>query len=226
MDGFGDDMQGNPMAALVYSNENLTMNSYNFNAELLNGTAYDLTNEERAIYWFIFIGGGMFCLRICLDGPNAPNLCNHIYDEIGCGFNAPANYNAINGTFTACDTNNTVQIGQYVVDGVTSTWTQGWTGTISVPYSASIPASSNCYTYSASELWPSAYSYYASASPSASASGMVTGVPIISGSRTGSGANVAETGSSSGTVGTATSLPYMALGFFITTVLTAAAILA
>lgn len=34
-----------------------------------------------------------------MDGPNAPALCNHIYDLMGCDWNMPGNYNP---GFDAC----------------------------------------------------------------------------------------------------------------------------
>ncbi len=42
---------------------------------------------------------GEFCIRACKDGPNAANLCQHIYDLMGCEWNMPGNYNA---SFDAC----------------------------------------------------------------------------------------------------------------------------
>lgn len=41
-----------------------------------------------------------FCFRGCKDGPNAPALCQHIYDVMGCQWNMPGNYAA--GTFERC----------------------------------------------------------------------------------------------------------------------------
>lgn len=41
-----------------------------------------------------------FCIRACKDGPNAPALCQHIYDVMGCAWNMPGNYDA--GSFDAC----------------------------------------------------------------------------------------------------------------------------
>ena len=41
-----------------------------------------------------------FCIRACKEGPQAPGLCQHIYDTMGCGWNMPGNYDA--GTFENC----------------------------------------------------------------------------------------------------------------------------
>ena len=41
-----------------------------------------------------------FCFRGCKDGTNAPALCQHIYDEMGCEWNMPGNYNP---GFDMCD---------------------------------------------------------------------------------------------------------------------------
>lgn len=41
-----------------------------------------------------------FCFRGCKEGPNAPALCEHIYDEMGCMWNMPANYDP--GLFENC----------------------------------------------------------------------------------------------------------------------------
>lgn len=39
-----------------------------------------------------FVSDTEFCFRACKDGPNAPALCNHIYDLMGCDWNMPGNY--------------------------------------------------------------------------------------------------------------------------------------
>lgn len=40
-----------------------------------------------------FVAADQFCFRACHDAPQAPGLCNHIYDEMGCDWNMPGNYN-------------------------------------------------------------------------------------------------------------------------------------
>lgn len=51
--------------------------------------------------WTNYMSDTQFCFRACKDGPNAPALCQHIYDEMGCAWNMPANYDA--GTFERCE---------------------------------------------------------------------------------------------------------------------------
>ena len=63
----------------------------------------NFTNNQtyvQVIEWIDFIGSGQFCLKMC--NPNdadAAELCQHIYDEVGCSYNALADYGHINGTF-------------------------------------------------------------------------------------------------------------------------------
>ena len=47
-----------------------------------------------------FVSATEFCIRVCKDGPNAPTLCQHIYDTMGCDWNMPGDYS--NGTFDSC----------------------------------------------------------------------------------------------------------------------------
>ena len=47
-----------------------------------------------------FVSDSEFCFRGCKDGPNAPALCQHIYDEMGCDWNMPGNYDT---GFDQCD---------------------------------------------------------------------------------------------------------------------------
>ena len=47
-----------------------------------------------------FVAFDEFCIRVCKDGPNAPALCQHIYDVMGCDWNMPGNYAP--GSFDSC----------------------------------------------------------------------------------------------------------------------------
>lgn len=48
-----------------------------------------------------FNGGNAFCLKACdPSGPRQAAMCQHIYDTLGCGFNAPSN--ARDGVFESC----------------------------------------------------------------------------------------------------------------------------
>lgn len=143
-DPHGADQRGNPLGALMYSSA--------FNTP--GGPAY-----TQVIEWSYFIGSGVFCYKACDPaGPNAAQLCQHIYDRIGCTYNAPAHYETINGTFTSCQGENQLPAGTYVENGVTKTYTQPpeSAGPItSIPYKAAIPAVSNCQTFTDTKaLWP------------------------------------------------------------------------
>lgn len=143
-DPHGADQRGNPLGALMYSSA--------FNTP--GGPQY-----TQVIEWSYFVGGGVFCYKACDPaGPNAAQLCQHIYDRIGCVYNAPAHYETINGTFTSCQGENQLPAGTYVENGVTKTYTQPpeSLGPItSIPYKPFIPAVSNCQTFTDTKaLWP------------------------------------------------------------------------
>ena len=53
----------------------------------------------------------VFCFRACKEGPRAPQLCQHIYDVMGCGWNMPGNYDP--GTFENCK-GDTGEVRMYV----------------------------------------------------------------------------------------------------------------
>jgi len=140
MDPHGADLRGNPLGGLVYSNA-------------FGGSA---TSFQQVIEWHNFMGSDTFCFKACDPaGPNAARFCEHIYDRIGCAYNAPNA--AQNGTFVSCDGENQDFPGVYTTDGgVTMTYTQPpeSLGVIStIPYSARIPASSNCVTYTSASIY-------------------------------------------------------------------------
>jgi hypothetical protein len=193
LDPHGDDEQGNPLGGIVFTN-GFGMNAASFDQLIQSGGNYTANQNFTEVHeWVDFIGNGLFCIKACNpDNPDAPALCQHIYDEIGCTYNAPADYNAINGTYSVCDSDDMEQIGQYVVDGVTSTWTQPFTGSFTVPYNVTIPSSSNCKTYSSEQLFQTALATTSSGT-SSGAKGTGTGA---SGSRTSSGSGASNTGSS------------------------------
>jgi len=143
LDPHGADFRGNPLGGLVYSTgwSNGNNNSY-----------------EQVIEWHNFMGGSVFCFKICDPaGPNAANFCQHIYDRIGCAYNAPNN--AKNGTFESCQGDNQDFPGIYTdASGQIQTYTQPpeSLGPISsIPYQPKVPASSNCVTYTSSLLYAS-----------------------------------------------------------------------
>ncbi|KXN83446.1 hypothetical protein AN958_01425 [Leucoagaricus sp. SymC.cos] len=162
MDPHGADLRGNPMGGIVFSTA--------FNGQF-----------GQIIEWHNFMGGNAFCFKVCDPaGPNAAELCQHIYDRIGCAYNAPNN--AQNGTFEACEGENQDPPGVYTTNGAVSTYTQPpeSLGPITtVPYTARIPASSNCVQHTSSELYaslptPTGLSTSASAALSTDSNGHVT----------------------------------------------------
>ncbi|KAA1123323.1 hypothetical protein PGTUg99_006925 [Puccinia graminis f. sp. tritici] len=191
-DPHGADQRGNPLGALMYSSA--------FNTP--GGPAY-----TQVIEWSYFIGSGVFCYKACDPaGPNAAQLCQHIYDRIGCTYNAPAHYETINGTFTSCQGENQLPAGTYVENGVTKTYTQPpeSAGPItSIPYKAAIPAVSNCQTFTDTKaLWPDLPQMASvSNSPNSSTPTQNKGSNGSSGGRSSSSSS-SSSGSSSGSAGT------------------------
>jgi hypothetical protein len=117
LDPHGPDGNGNPVGGLVYGNT----------------FGKNLQYHE----WTAFISETQFCMRAC-TGPNARENCQHIYDEMGCEWNMPANYSP--GKFESCKADNDLPMGVYG----TSTWHQGVK-----PTPAAHPAakSSSCTPY-------------------------------------------------------------------------------
>ena len=143
LDPHGADLRGNPLGGLVYSTgwSNGNNNSY-----------------EQVIEWHNFMGGSVFCFKICDPaGADAANYCQHIFDRIGCAYNAPNN--AKNGTFESCQGDNQDFPGVYTdSSGKIQTYSQppeslGPIATL--PYQPKVPASSNCVTYTSSVLYAS-----------------------------------------------------------------------
>ena len=101
------------------------------------------------------MGGNAFCFKACDPSKsNAADYCQHIYDRIGCAFNAPNN--AKNGTFESCEGENQDFPGVYTQNGQTMTYTQPpeSLGPITtMPYTPRVPASSNCVTYTSSVIY-------------------------------------------------------------------------
>lgn len=101
------------------------------------------------------MGGGAFCIKACDPaGTNAANFCQHIYDRIGCKYNAPNA--AQDKVFESCDGDNQDFPGNYTENSQVVTYTQPpeALGAIStMPCEPRIPSSSNCRTFSAAELY-------------------------------------------------------------------------
>ncbi|KAF9534646.1 macrofage activating glycoprotein [Crepidotus variabilis] len=114
LDNRGADGKGNPVGGLLYG----------------NSFGQGLQYHE----WTSFISETEFCFRACV-GPRATQLCNHIYDTMGCYWNMPANYDA--NVYEECQGDSGEPMGVYG----TSTWFQGVNPT---PGPHAAPASSNC----------------------------------------------------------------------------------
>ncbi|KAF8714248.1 hypothetical protein AX14_012864 [Amanita brunnescens Koide BX004] len=114
LDDRGANGKGNPIGGLVYGNS--------FGASL---QYHEFTS---------FISSEQFCFRACV-GSKATQLCQHIYDEMGCNWNMPANYDP--GVFENCDGDDDLPMGVYG----TSTWHQGVKPT---PTAHPVAPSSNC----------------------------------------------------------------------------------
>jgi len=181
LDPHGDDEQGNPLGGIVFTN-GFGMNTQQFTQQFQSNSTPS-TKFTQVIEWVDFIGNGMFCLKMCNPSDSQDALlCNHIYDRVGCTYNAPADYLHVNGTFQVCDSDDMTFPGVYVSDGITTTWTQGPEGVpVMPPYTPTIPASSNCQTFSSEQL-------YGALSTSASASTTQSGSSSGSTSRSGSAA--------------------------------------
>jgi hypothetical protein len=184
LDPHGADLRGNPLGALMYS----------------NGWSKDNSTYTQVIEWNCFMGGNQFCIKVCNPaGSNAANLCQHIFDRIGCAYNSPND--AQNGTFEACEGVDQDPPGVYTDSaGVVQTYSQPpeSDGPITtLPYTPKVPASSNCVTYTSSLLYASAASDTVfTSTPAATGTG-----PHASGSKSGSGSGPSSTGASGNSSG-------------------------
>jgi len=187
LDPHGADEQGNPLGGIVFTNGfGLTADKY---AQQLQSNSTPSTTFTQVIEWVDFIGNGLFCLKMCNPSDNQDaQLCNHIYDRVGCTYNAPADYSHVNGTFQVCDSDDMTPPGVFTTNGATTTWFQGPEGVpVSPPYTPNIPASSNCHTFSSEQLFGAATTSGASGSQTGGVSGGT-------GARSGSGSSASQTG--------------------------------
>lgn len=126
-----------------------------------NATGSDVNYEE----WMNYLSYQQFCIRICIaenETVSAAVQCQHTLDEMGCSWVMPGDYT--NNSFTECEADAAYPPGVYLLkNGSSSTFAQRYTGTYTAkgkigtftvgqtitPSSAmSVPASSNCKTYS------------------------------------------------------------------------------
>lgn len=105
-------------------------------------------------------------------GPNAAHFCEHIYDRIGCQYNAPAAY--VDGVFESCEGESQDYPGIYTdASGAVQTYTQPpeSLGAIStIAYTARMPKSSNCVPATSSAIYTGLPSVAGAAATSAAAS--------------------------------------------------------
>ncbi|KAG9005478.1 hypothetical protein FRB90_010381 [Tulasnella sp. 427] len=137
MDPHGADQRGNPLGGLVFT------------------TAWG-NGYTQVIEWHNFMGDNLFCLKACdPKGPNAAHYCEHVFDRIGCWYNAPAAY--VDNEFTSCLGDSQDFPGVYTgADGVVTTYKQPpeSLGPIqTMPYDPKTPASSSCTTYTSSLIY-------------------------------------------------------------------------
>jgi len=191
LDPHGADEQGNPLGGIVFTNGfGMSADKY---AQQIQANSTASQQFTQVIEWIDFQGGNMFCLKMCNPSDSqAAELCQHIYDRIGCSYNALADYASINGTFSVCDSDDMTPPGVYTSNGVTTTWFQPPEGVVPTPpYTPTLPASSNCHTFSSAQL-------FGGPATSSAASGSAGGSAGASGSKSGSGSGSAASSTGSG----------------------------
>ncbi|OBZ67652.1 hypothetical protein A0H81_12193 [Grifola frondosa] len=168
LDPHGADGNGNPIGGLVFSS------AFGSLAQMHEWTNYMSDTE--------------FCFRACKDGPNAPALCQHIYDVMGCMWNMPGNYNP--GTFERCLADSGEPMGVYG----TSTFFQGEPTT---PSAHPAPNSSSCTTFTSigNNLAISTGTTTSGVSATTTGASATTGTAAT---RTSTSSNAAQTGGSNG----------------------------
>ncbi|KAF9259392.1 hypothetical protein L218DRAFT_839055, partial [Marasmius fiardii PR-910] len=138
LDPHGADLRGNPMGALLYTQQ--------FNTPSGQWT--------QVIEWHNFMGSDTFCFKACDPaGAHAADFCQHIFDRIGCAYNAPNN--AQNGTFESCLGDNQDFPGVYTSNGQTFTYTQPPENVPvgQLPYQPRVPPSSSCTQFDSAKLF-------------------------------------------------------------------------
>ncbi|KAI0245977.1 hypothetical protein BJV78DRAFT_1381944 [Lactifluus subvellereus] len=202
LDSGGQDLLGNPIGGLMYSKV--------FSAD--NATIVQVKN------WNMFVGGNTMAIKICdAKGSNPTGYCQHTLDRIGYQYNMPNNAKA--GVFEMCDSDAMDIPGVYTVNGQTLSYAQPpeSLGPITtIPYTARIPASSNCVTYQSSALYTDLQSLptatgASSAMATGSGTGTRAGTASVASSTTGSnGAGILTISLFSSILGVAFSIALLA----------------
>lgn len=102
------------------------------------------------------MGGNQFCLKACDPaGTDAAKYCEHVFDRIGCKYNAPAAYT--DGAFLSCQGANQDFPGVYTgANGQVTTYSQPpeSLGPIAtMPYEPKLPATSACTSYTSAQIY-------------------------------------------------------------------------
>ncbi|KAK4058294.1 hypothetical protein OIO90_000451 [Microbotryomycetes sp. JL221] len=199
MDSAGADQRGNPLGGLVYTpsfgSNATTLTPGQDAAAVINGTGW-----QQVIHWHNFMGANQFCFKACDPSYEGDSrLCEHVYDRVGCGVNAPAAYKE--GAFESCLGDDQLPPGVWIDNnGQSQTWYQPGEGTPigDLPYTPVTPASSSCTSYRSEEIYAiasassaassSAPSSDASATTSAASGSSGTSAPVATGN-TGSAAS-------------------------------------
>ncbi|KAL0577187.1 hypothetical protein V5O48_004785 [Marasmius crinis-equi] len=183
LDPHGADGNGNPIGGLVFSSAFGPM--------------------QQIHEWTNFMSANQFCFRACNPaGSNAPAMCQHIYDVMGCEWNMPANYDP--GVFENCDGESGEPMGVY--GG--STFFQGQPNT---PAAHPAPSSSNCQKVATISNGQVTASGASSASTTASGAKTTSGMNTKAASSTGTTART-TTGGSAGAQSTGNAATAAAAG--------------
>jgi hypothetical protein len=153
------------------------------------------------------MGSNTFCFKACDPAnPNAANFCQHIYDRIGCAYNAPNA--AQNGTFESCLGDTQDFPGVYTDSaGATHTYTQPPESLGAIPpltWTARVPKSSSCTQFQSAQVFSALAGVQASETGLAGAptgTGTVkgtTGTGTAKGSGTGTGTQAPGASKTSG----------------------------
>ncbi|KAF8582331.1 hypothetical protein K439DRAFT_1351531 [Ramaria rubella] len=182
-DPHGADGRGNPLGSLIFTN--------GFPSNSGNNNTFQQANE-----WHYFLGDDMFCMKICDPaGAHPADFCQHIYDRIGCEYNAPAAYQ--DGVFEKCKGDNQDFPGIYTgANGVVSTYTQPpeSLGDIqTMPYQPRVPASSDCQTFASTDLYSVTASVALNPNKPTSTSSRTTAGGSFTPSKTGSNSGTSTT---------------------------------
>ncbi|KAF8873485.1 hypothetical protein BD779DRAFT_1569969 [Infundibulicybe gibba] len=156
---------------------------------IVYSTAFD-GQAQQVIQWHNFMGNNIFCIKVCdPSGPDAARYCDHKFDRIGCAYNAPNA--ARNGTFESCDGDNQDSQPAESLGPITS-----------MPYTAKVPASSNCKQFSSTSAFAalatvSNSAVLASATPTSGAQTSSRATSSASGSRNATATGVAPSSGAS-----------------------------